>query len=112
MKASISAKLEQVVARHEEVAALLADPDTIGDQDRFRALSMEYAQNEPVVRQFAAWQDAESARTDALEMVNDGDAELSALARHQIGQPPRPGAQAQVDACASSPSFLTDGWPL
>jgi protein subunit release factor A len=30
--------------RHEEVQALLGDAATIADQDRFRALSREYAQ--------------------------------------------------------------------
>ena len=65
MKASISSKLEHLAARHEEVAALLADAETISDQDRFRKLSMEYAQNQPVVRQFEAYREAESARAQA-----------------------------------------------
>ena len=36
--------------RFEELAALLADPAVIGDQPRFRDLSMEYARLDPVVR--------------------------------------------------------------
>ena len=47
MKASIKAKLESVSERHEEIAALLGDPDTISNQDRFRELSREYSQLEP-----------------------------------------------------------------
>ncbi|MDH3452370.1 MAG: PCRF domain-containing protein, partial [Gammaproteobacteria bacterium] len=86
MKASISSKLEHLVARHQEIAALLADPETIGDQDRFRTLSMEYAQNQPVVRQFEAYQQAESERAQALEMMEDGDDELSAMAREEVQQ--------------------------
>ena len=49
MNPSMLAKLEQLAARHEEVSALLAEPDIINDNDRFRALSVEYAQLEPVV---------------------------------------------------------------
>ena len=86
MKASIRSKLEQLVARHEEIAALLAEPDTISDQDRFRTLSMEYAQHEPVVRQFEAHQRAESEREQAQEMLADGDPELSAMAQEELQQ--------------------------
>ena len=44
MKSSIVAKLEALYERHEEVQALLGDAATIADQDKFRALSREYAQ--------------------------------------------------------------------
>lgn len=44
MKPSIVAKLEALHERHEEVQALLGDAGIIADQDRFRALSREYAQ--------------------------------------------------------------------
>ncbi|MBD4721685.1 peptide chain release factor 1, partial [Enterobacter hormaechei] len=44
MKPSIVAKLEALHERHEEVQALLGDAGTIADQERFRALSREYAQ--------------------------------------------------------------------
>ena len=84
MKGSIRSKLEHLGERHEEIAALLSEPETIGDQDRFRTLSMEYAQNEPVVRQFKAYQQAESARTQGEEMLEDGDDELSAMAREEV----------------------------
>ena len=43
MKSSIVAKLEALYERHEEVQALLGDAATIADQDKFRALSREYA---------------------------------------------------------------------
>ena len=50
MKASVVEKLEGLVSRRKEVTELLSDPDVIADQDRFRALSKEYAQLEPVVQ--------------------------------------------------------------
>ncbi|MCS5780826.1 hypothetical protein LNP24_08405 [Klebsiella pneumoniae subsp. pneumoniae] len=46
MKSSIVAKLEALYERHEEVQALLGDAATIADQDKFRALSREYAPTE------------------------------------------------------------------
>ena len=51
MKPSILTKLEMLSARHEEIAGLLADPDVIADQNKFRGLSMEYAQLEDVVKE-------------------------------------------------------------
>ena len=56
MKPSIVAKLEALQERHEEVQALLGDAATIADQDRFRALSREYAQLSDVSRCFLLWQ--------------------------------------------------------
>ena len=54
MKPSIVAKLEALHERHEEVQALLGDAQTIADQERFRALSREYAQLSDVSRCFTA----------------------------------------------------------
>ncbi|HHU8870815.1 TPA: peptide chain release factor 1, partial [Escherichia coli] len=55
MKPSIVAKLEALHERHEEVQALLGDAQTIADQERFRALSREYAQLSDVSRCFTDW---------------------------------------------------------
>ncbi len=60
MKASIQAKLESVSERHEEIAALLGDPDIIADQNQFRELSKEYAQLEPIVSAFSRYTQTES----------------------------------------------------
>ncbi|MGB5062914.1 MAG: peptide chain release factor 1 [Candidatus Competibacter sp.] len=84
MNASMLVKLEQLTDRHQEVSALLADPDIIGDNNRFRALSVEYAQLEPVASGFLAYRrtldDLESAR----EMTRDSDSELRALAQEEL----------------------------
>ena len=50
MKESVVIKLENLVERFAEVQALLSDPDVIGEQDKFRALSKEFSQLEDVVR--------------------------------------------------------------
>ncbi|MBE2293430.1 MAG: peptide chain release factor 1 [Phycisphaerales bacterium] len=84
MNASMLIKLEQLSDRHQEVSALLAEPEVIGDSERFRALSMEYAQLEPVALGFLNYRrildDVESAR----EMSQDGDPELRALAQEEL----------------------------
>ena len=54
MKPSIVAKLEALKERYEEIQAHLADADVIADQNKFRALSKEYAQLTDVAKCFEA----------------------------------------------------------
>jgi len=84
MKQSLLNKLEVLSARHEEIAALLADIETINDQTRFRNLSMEYAQLEDVVKNFSAYQLAQQALSSARDMLSEEDAEMRELAEEEI----------------------------
>jgi peptide chain release factor 1 len=84
VKDSIISKLAGLVDRHEEVAALLSDPDTIGDQARFRELSREYARLEPVVSDYRAWRRARAEQESAAEMADDRDPELRAMAAEEL----------------------------
>ena len=84
MKASIQAKLESVAERHEEIAALLGDPDIIGDQNKFRELSKEYSQLEPIVTAFADYRQTEEDLASANEMANDSDADMRAMAAEEL----------------------------
>ncbi|MCP4186537.1 MAG: peptide chain release factor 1 [Gammaproteobacteria bacterium] len=86
MKKSLLNKLELLCARHEEIAALLSDIETINDQDKFRNLSMEYAQLEDVVKNFNAYQQAQQALVSAREMLDEDDAEMRELAEEEIGE--------------------------
>jgi Zn-dependent M32 family carboxypeptidase len=71
MKPSIVAKLEALHERHEEVQALLGDAQTIADQERFRALSREYAQLSDVSRCFTDWQQIQEDIETAQMMLDD-----------------------------------------
>ena len=84
MKNSIVSKLADLVERHEEVSALLSDPETIGDQARFRELSREYARLEPVVRDYQAWRQARAEQEAAQEMAGDRDPEVRAMAEEEL----------------------------
>lgn len=84
MKDSIVRKLETIRERHVEVAALLADAETISDQDRYRQLSMEYAQLTPVVDTFAAWQQAGNDQASAEEMLQDPDPDMQDMAGEEL----------------------------
>ncbi|MFT6052110.1 MAG: peptide chain release factor 1, partial [Halioglobus sp.] len=80
MKPSILSKLETLSERHEEVAAMLGDSETIANQNRFRDLSREYSELETVVRCFEKFQQTETDIQDASAMLKDGDAEMRAMA--------------------------------
>ncbi|NOH82005.1 peptide chain release factor 1 [Vibrio sp. RE86] len=84
MKASILIKLETLVERYEEVQHLLGDPDVIGDQDKFRALSKEYSQLEEVTKCFQAYQQAQEDLIAAEEMAKEDDEEMREMAQEEI----------------------------
>lgn len=83
MKDSIVTKLANLVERHEEVSALLSDPAIIGEQNRFRELSREYARLEPLVRDYRAWTKAGRELAAAKDMAADKDPELRAMAEEE-----------------------------
>ena len=84
MKSSIQARLEVVTERHEEIAALLGEPDTINDQNRFRELSQEYAQLEPIVSTFSEYNTTLENLTNAQEMSKDNDPDMREMAAEEL----------------------------
>jgi len=84
LKDSIKAKLDNVSERHEEIAALLGDADTISDQNRFRDLSREYSQLEPVVKAYADYKTTTDDLESAREMADDPDPDMRDMAQDEI----------------------------
>jgi peptide chain release factor 1 len=84
MQPSIIRKLETIEERHHEVSALLADAETISDQDKYRRLSVEYSQLTPLVNTFSAWQQANSDIASAEEMLRDPDPDMKSMAEEEL----------------------------
>lgn len=84
MKPSFEKKLTLLVERHDELAKLLSDPSVIHDQNRFRDLSKEYSNLEPIVQAFNAYQKSQEALVNAEAMLKDSDAEMRDLAQMEI----------------------------
>lgn len=82
MKPSIVAKLEALQERHEEVEAMLGDAGVIADQERFRALSREYAQLTDVSQCFQRWQQTQDDIATAEEML--ADSEMRDMAQEEL----------------------------
>ena len=86
LKPSITEKLETLVDRLDEINALLSDPETIADQNRFRTLSQEHAQMIPTVDCFLKYRSACEDIDTATEMLSDDDAEMREMAGEELKQ--------------------------
>lgn len=84
MKESIRHKLEALVDRHEEISGLLSEPETMANQNKFRTLSQEYAQLEPIVKHFSAYLQTLSDIKDAQAMMQEKDPELREMAKEEL----------------------------
>ncbi|WP_458069602.1 peptide chain release factor 1 [Rhodanobacter sp. BL-MT-08] len=71
MTPSIRRKLEALAERHEEIGLLLSQPDVLADNTRFRTLSQEYAQLEPVAISLREHDQAERELADTRAMLDD-----------------------------------------
>lgn len=85
MNQSIQIKLDMLCERYEEVGALLSTPEIIGDQNRFRELSQEYSEIEPVVKSFEEYRRVEEDIDTARQMLDEEtDKELKDMAREEL----------------------------
>jgi peptide chain release factor 1 len=73
MTPSIRQKLASLAERHEEVGLLLAQPDVLADGARFRDLSREYAQLEPLAAALREHELAERELAESRAMLADPD---------------------------------------
>lgn len=86
MKPTIQAKLQTLVDHYEELKKHLSDPKVINDLNRYRDLSKEYSQLEPIVQMFVAYQTSQNELVEAKAMLEDEDPELQQLAKQEIKQ--------------------------
>jgi peptide chain release factor 1 len=84
MKPSILTTNEHLSERYQEVGALLGEAEIIAEQPRFRALSQEYAEIEPIA---LAWREYRQLLADidgARQLLKDADADLRDMAVEEI----------------------------
>ncbi|MFQ5468780.1 MAG: peptide chain release factor 1 [Gammaproteobacteria bacterium] len=86
MKSSIRSKLEALTDRHQELEALLADSETISNMERFRSLSVEYAQIAPIVSSFSDYRSLLDDIDQTNDMLKDDDAEVRSMATEELGE--------------------------
>ncbi len=86
MKESLLTRLDSLVDRFEELSALLSSPEVIGDQDRFRKFSKEYAELEPVTLCYQNFRQTQDDLEEARSMLLDSDADIKELAAEEISE--------------------------
>ncbi len=84
MNPNLIEKLGQLSDRHEEIHALLSDPDTIADQNNFRKLSIELSDIDPVIETFQRYQSIQSELEETRLMAKDEDKEISEMASEEL----------------------------
>lgn len=92
MKKSLEFKLQQMLERFEEVGRLLSEASIIADQNKFKTLSKEYAQLEPVASCYETYLEAQTNYTSLQELEASDDEELANMAKEELDE-----AQKQVD---------------
>ena len=93
MKLSLRTKLDRLSARLQELDALLAAEDATRDMDRYRQLSRERAEIDPVVARFGEFCKAEADLAAAIELAHDPQ-------MREYAEEERHAAQARIDALA------------
>lgn len=89
MKESIKTKLQGLLERYEEISVLLGNAEVIQAQQKFRALSKEYAQLAPIVTTFKLYTAAQQEIKHATELLNESDPEIQALAKEELASAER-----------------------
>jgi len=108
MKESLLRKLATMAERRDEVARELSSPDVLGDSDRFRRLSQEYAALGPLTEAYASYHATLAEITDLEGMRKDSDLEMRSLADAEL-----PTLYARRDALdAELHSYLVPKDPL
>ena len=83
---TLMSRLRSLTERREEVEHLLGDPDVLGNQDQFRALSMEHHELTPIVESYAAYTQSLDDIESAKSMLSDDDEDIRAMAREELGE--------------------------
>lgn len=86
MQDSILRKLEALCERHQEVEQLLAQPEIIGDQERFKELNREYSRLQETVNIFRKYRQSQTDLQGLEDLIAAGDKEMQAMALEEIDE--------------------------
>ena len=95
-------KLEDLVARLDELEGMLSDPDVVTNQERFRSLMKEQAELSPIVEKYKEYKGAKQTIEDSLAMLDEeSDEELRDLIKEELSD-----AKTQVEECENALKIL------
>ena len=85
MQESILRRLDSIVERHQEVEQLLAQPDVIADQEKFRELNREYSRLQVMVDTYKEYKSCAADLEEMELMLNGDDEDMRAMAEEEVG---------------------------
>ena len=83
MTPSILKRLDAMAARHNEVTALLSDPEVINNQEQYRELGREHAHLEKVIVHYREYNVFNKQLASTETMLQDKDEEVKTLAQDE-----------------------------
>jgi peptide chain release factor 1 len=73
MQPALRSKIESLSERHEELGAMICDPEVVNDKRRFLELSREHAELSPLVETWARMREVERKLDEARALLDDPD---------------------------------------
>ena len=80
MQDSILKRLDAIEERHQEVEQLLAQPEVIADQEKFRELNREYSRLQVMVDTYKDYKTCSSDLEEMESMLNGDDEDMREFA--------------------------------
>lgn len=77
-------RLKKIAERNDELTALLSDAEVIKNMDLWRTYAKEQASIADIVEKYKEYVKTEQEIADCKAMINDGDAELKAMAHEEL----------------------------
>ncbi len=95
-------KLEDLVARLDEVMKELSDPSVVNDQERFRSLMKEQNDLAPIVEKYNEYKGAKETIAESVEMLEEeNDEEMREMLKEELSE-----ARATVSRCEEELKIL------
>ena len=95
-------KLEELVAKLDEIMKELSDPDVVNDQERFKKLMKEQSDITPVVEKYNEYKRAKQDEEDSLLILDEEkDEEMRELAKEELAE-----AKAAIERCENELKVL------
>ncbi|MFP5227748.1 MAG: peptide chain release factor 1 [Acidobacteriota bacterium] len=77
-------RLEQIEARFHDLSQQMADPEVLGDHEKYQKIAKQHRDLEPVVDKFREYRQVKTGIADARAMLNESDADIRAMAQDEL----------------------------
>ena len=77
-------RLEQIATRYEDLGAQLAEPEIVGDQQKYQKIAKQHRDLEAVVDAYRRYRTISDGMAEAKAMLAEEDAEMRAMAQEEL----------------------------